>query len=139
MGKYRYGAAAIASVSAVAVLSLAAGATAVPGHSTARRSTIASAATVDYRVVVQATRTSNGAAPTAAVTVAVSARSGGHWLPATTHRLPETYFWKVVTAPQAVCTFTLSTRSPSPHLTIGLLETPSIGCAPTRSISLPAS
>jgi hypothetical protein len=131
----------LATATAVTALAaLAAGTVAASGGAAkaARVSTVAAATTVDYRVVVKAEKTSNGAAPTAAATVTISRKVAGRWQPLATHRLPGTYFWKVVTAPAAICSLSVTTGSPSPHVSVTLLETPSIGCGQGETFPLPA-
>jgi hypothetical protein len=114
---------------------LAAGAAAAQAAAPSR--SIASVQSVDYRVALQATRTSAGAAPTARVLVQVEARRGGTWRTVVLRRLPGTYFWKTVTGPHAVCRLQLADAG-TRRVTVQLLETPSIGCAPPHTIPLPA-
>jgi hypothetical protein len=103
---------------------------------------IANATSVDYRAVVTARRRSSGSAPTAAVTVTTYGRQSGRWVLLRTRPLPETYFWKTVTAPRALCRLEISTaasgRGRAPRLVVELLLSPSLGCGRTFVIPLVA-
>jgi hypothetical protein len=106
---------------------------------TARR-TVATSQTVDLRVAVVATKVSGGQAPSASASVKVFRRRGGVWKPFMSARLPGGYFWKVLTGSGSVCRLEISTssgRSPGGHVTISLLESPSLGCGPPRTLLLP--
>src|SRR5262249_26616270 len=110
------------------------------GNATAApMTTVATLTTVDYRAVVVAEKTSGGLAPTAAVHVDTFVRSGGHWRRLGTRRLAGTFFWKVVTAPQAVCGLEIVTLGigGTPRVVVQLLETPSLGCG--GSVTVPLS
>ncbi|HWB23098.1 MAG TPA: hypothetical protein VG652_09450 [Gaiellaceae bacterium] len=97
--------------------------------------TVATISSADYRVVLLAAKTSGGASPTARVSVSSYVRRGQGWSPMRTTKLPETYFWKVVTAAHAVCQLRFATAA-KPSLTVSLLETPSIGCGHSERVSL---
>jgi hypothetical protein len=87
----------------------------------------------DFRVVLSATRSSRGAAPTAKVVAAVFRRDAGRWIGTGRHVLPGTYFWHTITGPRAICRLELNTAiTPAvarPRVTIQLLQSPSLGCA----------
>ena len=126
----------------VALVALLAAAALRPLTSTAGSPahTIATSQTLDFRVAVVVTRTSGGQAPTAKASMQVYGRTLGKWRRLATMQLPETYFWKVITAPGAVCRLEISTAQGTgsqPRVTVSLLETPSIGCGPARSVRLP--
>src|SRR6185437_8578159 len=77
-----------------AVLALA-----VPAAGAASRSkAVATVSNAHYRAVVQAAKTSGGAAPTARASILVYARLHGSWERTRTQLLPGTYFWKTLTA-----------------------------------------
>ena len=102
--------------------------------------TVATSQTVDLRVAVVATKVSGGQAPSASASVKVFRRRGGVWQPFMSARLPGGYFWKVLTGSGSVCRLEISTssgRSPGGHVTISLLESPSLGCGPPRTLLLP--
>ena len=105
-------------------------------RATAPAVSLATATTQDFRVAVVATRSSAGTAPTAEVRVAVARRVGRAWRETGELRLPETYFWKTVTGPRALCRLEISTassRSSSrPQVTVQVLQSPSLGCGPTH-------
>jgi hypothetical protein len=101
--------------------------------------TIATSQTLDLRVALVATKTSGGAAPSARASVVVFRRAGGQWKRLTAAPLAGGYFWKVLTGEGSVCRLELSTtsgRSLGGHVTISLLESPSLGCGPTRTLLL---
>ena len=103
--------------------------------------TVATSQTPDFRVAVLATKVSGGQAPPAAASVEVFRRTGGHWRKFLAARLPGGYFWKVLTGSGSVCRLEISTssgRSPGGHVTISLLESPSLGCGPPRTLLLPS-
>jgi hypothetical protein len=120
---------------------LASGA-ATPARSSAPAKTIAAVTSVDYRALVTARQSSSGSAPTAAVSVSTFTREDGRWVLAHERRLPETYFWKTVTAPRALCRLEISTTAPngsrSPRLIVQLLLSPALGCGRTSTIALAA-
>lgn len=97
--------------------------------------TVATISKGDYRIVLRASKTSGGASPTARVAVQAYVRHGQAWKSTRTTRLPQTYFWKVVTAAHAVCQLKLATGA-TPKATVSLLVTPSIGCGPTATVLL---
>jgi len=101
--------------------------------------TLATASSTDYRAVVTAHRTSGGAAPSAAVTVVTYERAGSHWRRTSTKPVPGAYFWKTVTGSRVLCRFDLATvgGTSRPHVTVALLQTPSLGCGPTETVPLP--
>jgi hypothetical protein len=107
-----------------------------------RVASIATLTTPDYRAALVAERVGAGATPTADVRLAVAQRVGGNWRERGERRLEETYFWKTVTGPRAVCRLelaTATTRSGTrPHVTVRLLQSPSLGCGPTHRLSLPS-
>jgi hypothetical protein len=105
-----------------------------------RAVSIATVTTHDFRAAVVATRLTGGATPTADVRVAIAQRIAGRWREKAETRLKETYFWRTVTGPRAICKLELATaRSPqSPYVAIRLLQSPSLGCGRTHRIPLPA-
>jgi hypothetical protein len=126
-------------LAAFLVVAVVAPLTSTAGSSAAR--TIATSQTVELRVALVATKTSGGAAPSARASVVVFRRAGGKWKRLTVAPLPGGYFWKVLTGPGAVCRLEISTssgRSPGGHATVSLLESPSLGCGPTRTLVLPS-
>jgi hypothetical protein len=108
---------------------------------TAKRvATVATVTTFDFRVAVVAERIGGGTAPTAQVRAAIAQRIGGGWRERRELRLRESYFWRTVTGPRAVCRLeirTASTPTRRPHVTIQLLQSPSLGCGPTHRLLLP--
>lgn len=118
----------------LALVLLAATFVALPAPADSPQATVASAQTVDYRVVLEATRTSGGDAPTASVTATTFARAGHGWRRTVSERLPGTHFWKVVTTPHAVCALTISSTR-TPHVSVRLLQSPSLGCG--RAVAIP--
>jgi hypothetical protein len=128
------------SVASVVLLVLAAFAPLASGAGGAKTQTIATSQTLDLRVVVVATKVSGGQAPSASASVEVFRRNGGSWRRFLAARMPGGYFWKVLTGSGSVCRLevsTLSGRSPGGHVTISLLESPSLGCGPPRTLLLP--
>jgi hypothetical protein len=124
-------------IRAVVVLSVLAGALALPVQAAPRPTTIGTAATVDFRVVLTARRTSAGDAPTAAVTATIYRLGRDSWERTGTHEVPGTYFWNVVSRRNAVCGLSIATAGAAkPHATIRLLVTPSIGCGRSYRIGL---
>jgi hypothetical protein len=94
-------------------------------------------ATIDrsgLRAVLTAHKTSGGLSPTASVTVVGYRASGGKWIRTGSMPLYGTYFWKVITHPHAICRLKLT----GTNLTVSLLETPSIGCAPALTMRVPS-
>ena len=102
--------------------------------------TIAAVTSVDYRAVVTARKSSSGSAPAATVTVTTYTPDKGRWALARDRRLPETYFWKTVTAPRALCRLEISTAGVAtgrgPRLIVQLLLSPALGCGRTFSVAL---
>jgi hypothetical protein len=87
----------------------------------------------DVRAVVSARKTSDGRAPTAAITVTGYRSTPSHrWVRGHRAAVAGTFFWKTVTAPHAVCRIRLSGSA----LSLSLLVTPSIGCSTTRTTAL---
>jgi hypothetical protein len=120
-----------------AVVAFAAAALAIAGTSEGRNmqagsQTIAEASARDFRTVLTATKTSGGAAPTAAVTATSFERRDGRWARTGTRELPGTYFWKTVTGPRAVCRLEIRTSGAGaafrPRARAQLLVSPSLGC-----------
>jgi hypothetical protein len=105
-----------------------------------RAVSIATVTTHGFRVAVVATRLTGGATPTADARVAIAQRIAGGWREKGETRLKETYFWRTVTGPRAICKLELATAgSPqSPYVAIRLLQSPSLGCGRTHRIPLPA-
>lgn len=103
--------------------------------------TIAAVASVDYRTVVTARPASSGAAPSATVVVAVYRRTTRSWTLALKRRLPETYFWKTVTAPRAICRLSIATAAPRntgrAQVIVQLLRSPALGCGRAFKFRLP--
>lgn len=126
-----------------AVALAAASSSAASGRQTGPVKTVASVATIEYRAVLTATKTSAGAAPTAAVTLTSYTRVDGRWARSAERRLSGGYFWKTVTAPHAVCRLELTSAggsaAPRPAVTAAMLISPSIGCGRAATLSLPAS
>jgi hypothetical protein len=95
--------------------------------------------TADYRVAVVAQRMS-GSPPTAEVRVGYARRVGARWRELGERRLDETYFWRTVTGPRAVCRLEIETAGPGarirPYVTVRLLQSPSLGCGDTYRIPL---
>lgn len=124
-------------IRALAVLSALAGMLALPVQAAPRPATIGTAATVDYRVVLTARRTSAGAAPTAAVTATVYRLGRDSWERTASRRVPGTYFWNVVSGRNALCELSIATAGAgTPHAAIRLLVSPSIGCGRVYRMSL---
>jgi hypothetical protein len=95
--------------------------------------------TADYRVAVVAQRMS-GSPPTAEVRVGYARRVGARWRELGERRLDETYFWRTVTGPRAMCRLEIETAGPGgrarPYVTVRLLLSPSLGCGNTYRIPL---
>jgi hypothetical protein len=122
---------------ALAALSVVAGALALPVQAAPRPATIGTAATVDFRVVLTARRTSAGSAPTAAVTATIYRLGRDSWERTGSRKVPGTYFWNVVSRRNAVCELSIATAgSATPHAAIRLLVSPSIGCGRVYRIGL---
>ena len=105
-----------------------------------RVATVGVVTTVDFRAVVVAERMS-GAPPTAEVRVGFARRVSGRWRELGERRLDETYFWRTVTGPRALCRLEVETVAPErpsfrPAVTIRLLQSPSLGCGNTYRIPL---
>jgi hypothetical protein len=114
-------------------MAAAALALAVPALALSRPSTtVAAVSKGEVRAVVTAQKTSGGLSPTASVAVVVYHRSSGKWHRTGTHKLGSGFFWKVVSHSHAICKLALSGSS----LTVSVLVTPSIGCAPIRTIRI---
>ena len=124
-------------IRALAVLSVLAGAIAVPVQAAPRPATIGTAATVDFRVVLTARRTSAGDAPTAAVTATIYRLGRDSWERTGSRVVPGTYFWNVVSGRNAVCELSIATAGAAkPRATVRLLVSPSIGCGRSYRIGL---
>jgi hypothetical protein len=122
-----------------ALLALAALAPLASGAAGTATRTVATSQTLDFRVAVLATKVSGGQAPTASASVEVFRRSRGHWQKFLVARVPGGYFWKVLTGLGSVCRLEISTssgRSPGGHVTISLLQSPSLGCGPPMTLLL---
>ena len=112
-------------------------------HATAPRvASVATLTTKDFRVAVVARRLNGGATPTADVRVAVARRVGGAWREWAEKRLDETYFWHTVIGPRSVCRLEIATParpiSARLHVTVQLLQSPSLGCGLTYRVPLPS-
>ena len=131
---------ALLAQTALAGLALAASSTAA-ATTTPKTTTIASATSLDYRVVLGVRKNPGGNAPTAEVIVTTYVRSNSRWHHAGSRNLPGTYFWKTVSAPHSLCRLeidsTSSTGARGPRAIVQLLVSPSIGCGRTQTISLP--
>jgi hypothetical protein len=133
-----------ASLSALASLAVAlvaqaptdAGSPSGVRESVSRTATVAVVTTQEFRVAVVARRVTGGPAPTAEVRVALARRVGGSWREFAERRLGETYFWKTVSRPHAVCRLAIETAG-TKRVTVRLLLSPSIGCGRTYGIPLP--
>ncbi len=99
--------------------------------------TVATAAGVDYRVVLTASRDSSDAPPAAHVTVTTYERASGGWQVGRAERLAGTYFWHTITGPHALCRLELRT-SARPHVVVQLLQSPALGCGPANVVPLGA-
>lgn len=101
--------------------------------SSASQTRLADMRTADFRVVVSATKSGSGRAPTAKAAVATFHRSDGRWLRTGRHVLRGSYFWHTLSGPNAICRLDLQTAAARanerPHVTVQLLMTPSLGCA----------
>jgi hypothetical protein len=116
-------------IRALVVLSMLAVAVALPVQAAPRPATIGSVATVDFRVVLTARRTSAGDAPTAAVAATTYRLGRDSWERTGSRTIPGTYFWNVVSRRNAVCGLSITTAGAAgPHATVRLLVSPSIGC-----------
>jgi len=119
------------------VLAVLAGTLALPVQAAPRPATIGTAATVDFRVVLTARRTSGGAAPTAAVTATIYRLGRDSWERTGSHAVPGTYFWNVVSRRNAVCELSIATAGAArPRATVRLLVSPSIGCGRSYRVGL---
>ncbi len=128
------------SAASVVLLGLAALAPLASGAGGSKTRTVATSQTLDFRVVVVATKVSGGQAPSASASVEVFRRNGGNWRRLLSARMPGGYFWKVLTGSGSVCRLEISTssgRSPGGQVTLSLLESPSLGCGPPRTLLLP--
>jgi hypothetical protein len=127
----------VASLVAVAALLTP---SAEPRPSVAPTATVALVTTSDFRVAVAARRLASGSAPTAEVRVGLARRVGTGWRELGERRLDETYFWRTVRGPRAVCRLVIRTAGtrPSfrPYVTVQLLLSPSLGCGRTYRIPL---
>jgi hypothetical protein len=103
-----------------------------PRPSAAPTATVALVTTSDFRVAVAARRLNSGSAPTAEVRVGLARRVGASWRELGERRLDETYFWRTLSGPRAVCRLAIATAgtrpSFSPYATVQLLLSPSLGC-----------
>jgi hypothetical protein len=122
---------------ALAVLLVLTAAVAAPAGA-APAETIGTVASVDYRVVVTARRSSGGSAPTARVDATTYRWSHGGWQRLGTRRLAGTFFWKVVSSPHAVCELAIATAGgrAKPQATVQLLISPSLGCGRVYRMNL---
>jgi len=131
----------LALVALAVMLPSAAGARSGAQTRAERVAAVATATTSDFRVAVVAERLGGGATPTAEVTAAVAQRVGRSWRERRELRLAETYFWRTVTGPRAVCRVEIATASTPtggrPYVSIRLLQSPSLGCGPTHRLALP--
>jgi hypothetical protein len=102
---------------------------------------IAVVTTRDFRVAIAAMRLNGRVPPTADVRVALARRVNGSWREAGETRLAETYFWRTVAGPRAVCRLEIATASTRAlrrrHVLVQLLVSPSIGCGPAHRLPLP--
>jgi hypothetical protein len=107
-----------------------------------RTATVAVVTTQDFRAAVSARRLTGGPVPTAEVRVGLARRVGSGWRELGERRLEETYFWRTVSGPRAVCRLAIATAGarPSfqPYVTLQLLLSPSLGCGRTYRIPLAA-
>jgi hypothetical protein len=110
---------------------------ATPGPAAIPAKTVATVQTADYRVALSAARVGHGLAPTAAVTVEVDVRRNRRWHRSLLRRVPGTWFWHTVTAAHGVCRLDLVQGPGKPKVTVRLLQSPSLGCGPARTFSLP--
>lgn len=105
------------------------------GASTPPATTIASAVTSDFRIVLTAERLGRGDAPAATVTLKTYARATGVWKRTGVHDLGSAFFWKTVTGPRALCRLEIRTSGAEerfqPRALVRLLLTPSLGCGRT--------
>jgi hypothetical protein len=96
--------------------------------------TIASASTTDFRVVLTAVKRGGGSVPEAEIWVTTSERLRGGSVRTGERSLRGSYFWKVVTGPRAVCRLEIRTTgrgtSFRPRAIVQLLLSPSLGCGP---------
>jgi hypothetical protein len=133
-------AAAVAVLIVTAMLAAEAGAKHETLDSARRTASVALLTTRDFRVAVVAIRLNGGASPTAEARVAVAQRVGASWRESGERRLDETYFWRTVSGPRAVCRLEVMTAGsqPSfrPHVTVQLLLSPSLGCGRTYRLPL---
>jgi len=102
--------------------------------------TIASATTSDFRLVLVATKRGGSAIPEATVTLRTFEQLDGRWQKTGVHPLRGTYFWKTVTGPRAVCRLEIRTGGArpqfSPRAVVQLLLSPSLGCDSASSYRL---
>lgn len=73
------------------------------------------------------------------MTVEVSTRSGGSWVPAHARMLPGVYFWNTASGPHSVCQLEIETAGGAldrPQLLVQLLVSPAAGCGRARAIPL---
>ena len=89
-------------------------------------------------MVVTAQRSSGGSAPSAPVDATAYRWSHGHWHRLESRRLAGPFFWKVVSAPHAVCELAIATSGggAKPQARVQLLVSPSIGCGRAYRIGL---
>jgi hypothetical protein len=126
---------AVPVAGAALVLSHAGPAQAAPA--TTPQAVIASATAHYFRIVVTATKTSNGAAPTATVHVKAYSRRAGSWRSDGRLQLGarNAFFWNVLEGGHAVRDFTISNDSPA-RGSVRLLLTPALGWSPAYQFQL---
>jgi hypothetical protein len=128
------------SLVALAALPTAAGSRDTTQQSAKQFATVGVVTTLDFRAAVVAQRLSGGSMPTAEVRVGLARRVGARWRELGEKRLDETFFWRPVTGPRAVCRLEIETAGPAtsfrPTVTVRLLQSPSLGCGRTYRIPL---
>ena len=103
----------------------------------APQAVVASATARDFRLVVTATKTSGGVAPTATVRVRAYVRGASGWRSRGELRLGARngYFWDILTGGRAVRDFTISNDQPA-RGSVQLLVTPALGWSTTYHFQL---
>lgn len=138
--KYAFVVALAATSIVLATLQSSAAASPSDAHSSGQSfANVGVITTKDFRVAVVAQRMS-GSPPTAEVRVGFARRVSGRWRELGEKLLDETYFWRTVTGPRAVCRLEIETAGPGgrarPYVTVRLLLSPSLGCGDTYRIPL---